>query len=178
MRNQKESYLLVKPRVALGLPMLVVSLLAASCCNLSGWALSDVKPGAAESHSWTIVLGGAARLDRKVTITGHSYDEIWNAAILVAQEHFAIREQDRARGVIRAERTEISWGHPCTLDFYWSSGGGAWVGIFIVPAATVADLYVVEVVSLPMHVGDPILQNWTEKVPRDMQRVLDGQPIG
>jgi hypothetical protein len=101
----------LKPRVSLALAMLGVSLLAASCSS-SGWTLSDVKPGEAGSHSWAVVLGEDARLDRRVTITGHAYDEIWSAAILVAQEHFEIREQDRARGVIKAERTEISWGRP------------------------------------------------------------------
>ncbi len=41
---------------------------------------------------------------RKVLFGGHGYDAIWAAAVRVANEHFDIREQNEARGVIRAER--------------------------------------------------------------------------
>ena len=58
---------------------------------------------------------------RKVDITGQNYDSIWAAALKVADEHFEIREQDKAKGIIMAERT--------TTMFGW----GAWIGIYVVP---------------------------------------------
>src|SRR5881392_3236159 len=58
---------------------------------------------------------------RTVEIRGHTYDEIWRAAIRVADEHADILERDEARGVIRAERT------------YHFMGDNGWIGIFITP---------------------------------------------
>lgn len=68
-------------------------------------SMSDVQPGDG----------------RKTTITGRSYEQIWQAAVKVADVHFEIREQDQTRGVILAERTIGAWGY------------GAWVGIYITP---------------------------------------------
>jgi len=62
---------------------LMVAVALAACQSMS-----DVKPG----HG------------RKATITGKSYNQIWDAAHKVVDEHLEIREQDKARGVIVGER--------------------------------------------------------------------------
>jgi hypothetical protein len=111
--------------------------------------MSDVKPGDG----------------RKATITGHSYDDIWRAALKVADEHFEIREQDQAHGVIKAERTTTAFG--------W----GAWVGLYITLSAPGAERYVVEVVSRKKATGNLSEQGWESKVLRDLQDVLAGRPM-
>ena len=139
----------MKPRVVPVLAILSVVLITSSC--ISKWA--DVGPG------------GVYVMGRKATITGHSYDEIWMAAYTVADEHFEIREQDKSRGVIRAERMEIV------------GMGGARVGISIVPPVTGVNQYVIEVVVVPRNAYDPAQQDWEQKVLRDVHRVLEGEPI-
>jgi hypothetical protein len=102
---------------------------------------------------------------RTLTITGRDYDAIWRAAVRVADEHFEIREQDPARGTITGERTITAWG--------W----GAWVGIYITPPTADAGTYTVEVVNrkkLMTNLGE---QGWEKKVLRDLQNVLDGEPV-
>lgn len=111
--------------------------------------MSDVKPG--DGY--------------RVTITGHSYDEIWKAAIRVAEEHFDIRESDQSRGVIKAERdvSFTSWGE--------------FVGIFITPATADAVAYTVEVVNRRKSRGQITGQGWEHKVIRDIQDVLESRPM-
>lgn len=123
---------------------LVLSLLLVGCQSLA-----DVRPGDG----------------RTATLTGHSYDAIWQAALRVADEHFEIRELDPARGIITGERTVSA------------TGWGAWVGIYITPPTPGAAAYTVEVVSrkkVLMNLGE---QGWEKKVLRDLQDVLEGRPM-
>lgn len=163
----------VQPRVIVMVATLGAILLLTSCAGGGGGLLSVhtvwfgvpsyPTPDTARRES---ELGKPGTVSKTI-LTGHSYDEIWTAALMVAHEHFEIREQDKARGTIKAERVAAVLGQ----------SGGAWVGIYIVPPVSGSDQFSIEVVSLPRTVLDPAYQNWAEKVPRDMQRVLDGQPI-
>ena len=114
-----------------------ISLLAA--CQ----TLADVRPGDG----------------RKSTITGKSYDAIWAAAHTVAEEHFEIREQDQARGIILAERTMSAWS------------SGAYVGIYITPT-TMAPAHTIEVVRRRKVTTQAGEQDWEYKVLRDIYRRL------
>ena len=102
---------------------------------------------------------------KAVTITGKGYEEVYNAAWKVADEHFDIQEQSRATGVIKAERTVTMFGN------------GAWVGIYIVPPAPGAASYRVEVVSRKKATANIGEQSWERKTLRDIQDVLDGKPM-
>ena len=66
------------------LGVVVLALLLTACQSMS-----DVKPGDGKNAH----------------ITGKSYDQVWAAAVKVADAHFEIREQDMARGIITGERT-------------------------------------------------------------------------
>ena len=145
----------VRPRIALTLAILV-SLLIPSCTfpllpMTLPWKLSDIQPEPG---------GVPGSIHRNLTITEHSYDRIWTAAIMVAHEHFEIRQQDRSQGVIRAVRTS-------PVEY-----GEAGIGIFIIPAGAGANIYVIEAVSIPRLFPDPSTQNWAAKVLRDLQHVL------
>ena len=113
------------------------------------YSMSDVKPGDG----------------KKAAITGRTYDETWRAALKVADEHFEVREQDPARGIILAERT------------YTFGRKGAYVGIYITPPVAGADRYTVEVVSRKKDTLNVAEQGWEGKVLRDLQDVLDGKPM-
>jgi hypothetical protein len=114
-------------------------------------SMSDVKPGDG----------------KKATITGHSYEEIWQAALKVADEHFEIRRQDAAHGIIIGERT------------WHFARWGSWVGIYIVPAdeGVGSGSHTVEVVMRTKSTWDFSEQGWESKVLRDLQDVLDGKPM-
>lgn len=102
---------------------------------------------------------------RRATITGRTYEAIWQAALKVADEHFEILERDQTRGVIRAERTMSAWS------------SGAYVGIYITPPVPRADSYLVEVVrrkKVKTQVGE---QDWEYKVLRDMFAELKLPPL-
>jgi hypothetical protein len=90
-------------------------------------------------------------------LTDRSYEEIWRAAITVADAHFEIREQNSATGIITAWRTRTAVSN------------GAWVGIYIEPATAGAPSYRVEAVSRK--------KAWEEKVLRDMWDVLSGRAM-
>ncbi len=127
-----------------------MSRLFLACLLLAGCqSMADVQPGDG----------------RTLTITGREYAAVWQAAVRVADEHFEIREQDQARGVILAERTIAAWGY------------GAWVGIYITPPAAGATAYTVEVVSRKKLMTNVTEQGWEKKVLRDLLDVLDGKPI-
>ncbi len=128
--------------------MLALAALLAACQSLA-----DVQPGRG----------------RTATITGQSYDDIWAAALRVVGEHFEIAEQDKARGVIRAERT-THWRGPF-LEY------GNWVGIYITPPAAGAERYTVEVVNKKKLRTSKVEQRWNRKVLRDLQDVLAGRPM-
>jgi hypothetical protein len=123
----------------------LLALLALAACQ----SMSDVKPG-----------GG-----KVATITGKSYEEVWAAAVKVADEHFEIREQNQAAGFIKAERT------------FTYMGWGAWVGIYIVPSTPGSTSYRVEVVGLRKAAVNLAEQGWEGKTLRDIQDVLAGRPM-
>jgi hypothetical protein len=125
--------------------VLIASLLLAGCRSMA-----DVKPG-----------------DGQVAmITGHGYDQVWAAALRVADVHFAIHEQDKAAGVIRAEREQ---------PFMETAGDG--VGIFITPPREGSPTYRVEVVKRKKIAGQLTGQDWETKVLRDLQDTLAGRPL-
>jgi hypothetical protein len=126
------------------LGVVVLALLLSACQSMS-----DVKPGDGKNAH----------------ITGKSYDQVWAAAVKVADAHFEIREQDKARGIITGERTMTAWG------------AGAWVGIYIEPPQPGAEVYRVEVVSRKKLVTNLTEQGWEGKTLRDIQDVLDGRPM-
>jgi uncharacterized lipoprotein len=122
----------------------LVMLVLAACQSLS-----DVKPGDG----------------KRLTIERRSYDDIWQAALRVAQEHFEIREQDRSRGIILVERTRTFMEAP------------SWIGVFISPPASGANTYTVEVVRRKWMTTNVNVQNWETKVLRDLEDVLAGRPM-
>ncbi len=112
-------------------------------------SMGDVKPGDG----------------KKATFTGRSYEEIWGAAMKVANAHFEIRQQDPGRGIILGERA------------YHFMRVGAWVGIYVTPPASGVPTYTVEVVMRTKSTWDISEQGWESKVLRDLQDVLDGRPM-
>jgi hypothetical protein len=64
---------------------------------------------------------------KKAAITERTYDEVWRAALKVADEHFEVREQDPARGVILAlvyrMRSHVRPGASPTLTCPSNTGG-------------------------------------------------------
>jgi hypothetical protein len=110
-------------------------------------SLSDVKPGDG----------------KKLTIEQRSYDEIWRAALRVTQEHFEIREQDRSRGTILAERTRTFMEAP------------SWIGVYITPSVSGASSYTVEVVRRKWMTTNVNVQDWERKVLRDLEDVRCGR---
>jgi hypothetical protein len=96
---------------------------------------------------------------RKATISGKSYDQIWDAAHKVADEHLEIHQQDKARGVIVGERT---------MHF----GYGAWVGTYITPTTPSAPVYTVEVVRRKKVSTSLVEEDWEYKILRDIYREL------
>ncbi|SRR6266511_4935648 len=121
-------------------PFLAALALSLVACQ----SMSDVKPGDG----------------RKATISGKTYEQVWDAAYKVADEHFEVREQDKARGVIRAERTMSAFS------------SGAWVGIYITPSNPGVSTYTVEVVRRKKVVTQAGEQDWEYKVLRDIYRRL------
>jgi hypothetical protein len=122
----------------------IVATVLAGCSTLA-----DLKPGRGYS----------------ATVKGRTYDEIWNAAIRVADEHFEVRERNRESGVIRAER-----------GMAWDSWG-EYVGIFVRPPHEGEPLYTVEVVNRKKASGQISGQGWEHKVMRDIFDVLEGRPL-
>ena len=112
---------------------------------------SDVKPGDG----------------RKAIISGKSYDQIWDATVKVAGEHFEVREQDKARGVILAQRIVSAFG--------W----GSWVGLYVTvtPPVTGATAYTIEVVRREKASGNIGEQDWEYKALRDIYRQLGLPPL-
>lgn len=131
-------------RRAIALGALVALVMVAGCAGVG-----EVQPGSGASE----------------TFTGRTYDDVWAAAIRVASEHFALKESDKPRGIIRAERT------------VQLTSLGEYVSIFITPSTPGSGSYRVEVVrrkKLPTPLGG---ENWETKVLREMRDVLAGRPL-
>jgi hypothetical protein len=117
--------------------VLVVALTLGACQTMS-----DVQPGEG----------------RSMTIAGHPYDQVWEATLRVAEEHFTIREQSKPEGVILAERSGI---------------GGGWIGIYFTGAG--ANTLRIEVVRKGKYAGQISWTDWEQTVLREIQAAL-GQP--
>lgn len=89
----------------------------------------------------------------RLAVDGRTYDEVWRAAVKVVGQHLTISAgTDKRRGEIQAE----------------SAGGrfsrGGTVGVFITPASTPSDRYVVEVVNR-RRVSIPLTEkNWEQVI--------------
>jgi hypothetical protein len=131
-------------RRAVALAPLLALVVAAGCASVK-----DLEPG-----------GGASE-----TFTGRSYDDVWAAAVRVASDHFALQESDKARGIIRAERT---------VRF---TPLGEYLGIFVTPPESGAASYRVEVVTRKKVATQGSGQEWETKVLRGMRDLLTGRPL-
>ncbi len=97
----------------------------------------------------------------RLTVEGRTYDQVWQAAVTVVGRSLTTSAgTDKGRGEIQAE------------------GGGsrfspdALVGIFITPASTASDRYVVEVVSRK-RISVPLIgKNWEETIIESLKREL------
>ena len=89
----------------------------------------------------------------RLTIEGRTYDEIWKAAVTVIGRNLTSRVgTDKGRGEIQAEGA----GGRFSAD--------ALVGVFITPANTASDRYVVEVVSRRSAPVPLPVKNWKEVI--------------
>lgn len=118
--------------------MLVLALVLGACQTIS-----DATPGQGQS----------------VIIAGHPYDRVWDVSLKVAERHFAIREQSKPEGIIRAERTGT---------------GGGWIGIYLTAAG--ADTFRVEVVRTGKYVGQLSFTDWPRAILREIQTALGTAP--
>lgn len=121
---------------AAGVVMLAVILAA---CQ----TLSDARPGQG----------------RSITITGHPYDQVWEATLKVAAQHFTIHEQSKTEGIIFGER---------------SGTGGGWIGIYFTAAG--AKAFRVEVVRKGKYVGQVSWTDWEKRVLGEVQTALGITP--
>lgn len=111
--------------------LLALSFLAA----LAGCATTDsLQPGA----------GGSS-----FEVRGKSYDEVWKAAVTVAGRSLTIVENNKAAGILKAEKGVglTTWGEV--------------VGIYVRPAKNGAPVYTVEVQSLKRSKAQVTGQDWT-----------------
>lgn len=121
------------------LARILVLALALGACQ----TMSDLTPGQGQN----------------VTITGHPYDQVWDAALKVVERHFAIREQSKPEGVIFAERSGV---------------GGGWIGVYFTGAG--ADTIRVEVVRKGKYMGQIAWTDWPRTVLRELQVALGQKP--
>jgi hypothetical protein len=95
---------------------------------------------------------------RNVVIAGHPYDQIWEAALKVARQHFVIHEEAKTEGIIFGER---------------GGTAGGWVAIYLTGAG--ANAYRVEVVRKGKYVGQLTWTDWEKRVLAEVQAAL-GMP--
>ena len=117
--------------------VLVMALTLGACQTMS-----DVRPGEGQS----------------IAIAGHPYDQVWDATLKVAEQHFTIHEQSKPEGVILAER---------------SGTGGGWIGIYFTGSGP--NTFRVEVVRKGKYGGQISWTDWPRTVLREVQAAL-GQP--
>ncbi len=95
----------------------------------------------------------------KTTLTGHSYEEIWKAAVQAAGAHSDIVDSDQSLGIIQAERRSDA-GSP-----------GSSFHILISPPLAGAEAYRVEVVA---RKAGRAAQEWGRHVIRHIRDLLEG----
>lgn len=105
--------------------------------------MSDVRPGEG----------------RSITITGRPYDQVWDATLKVAAQHFTIHEQSKTEGIIFGERSGM---------------GGGWIGIYFTAAG--ASTFRVEVVRKGKYVGQVSWTDWEKRVLGEVQTALGVTP--
>src|ERR1700722_2133358 len=95
------------------------------------------------------------------TVQGHSYAEVWNAAVAAVTSQLKVLSQDPAAGEIRAEESVA------TAQYGELAGG------FISPTSATATNFTVSVDS---HQRDPFQsspQDWRQKIIADMKAQLN-----
>jgi hypothetical protein len=132
------------PGVAATALALVIGTLFCGCAAVSG-----VQPGAGS----------------RTTLTGFSYEAIWEAAVHAAKGRFEVLESDRAHGIIRADHsTGILAGHR--------------IALFITPTVDAPE-YTVEVVAKEKFRSRSPGLPWERQVLQDVVFVLNhpGKPL-
>jgi hypothetical protein len=125
--------------------VLVISVLWVAGCG----AVGGVQPGAGS----------------RTTITGFSYEAIWEAALHAAKGRFEVLESDRAQGIIRADHsTGVLSGHT--------------IAIFIRPTVDAREYTVEAVAKEKFRSRSPGLA-WERQVLQDVVFVLNhpGKPL-
>jgi hypothetical protein len=117
----------------------LLMVLALSACQ----SMSDVRPGEGQS----------------ITIADHPYDQIWDATLKVAEQHFTVLEQSKPEGIILAERRGT---------------GGGWIGIYFTGSGPSAIR--VEVVRKGKYAGQISWTDWSRTVLREVQATLGDSP--
>jgi hypothetical protein len=95
------------------------------------------------------------------TVQGHSYNEVWNAAVVAMTRQLTIVSQDKSTGEIRAEKGVgmATWGEV--------------VGVFISPPNPSAKTFTISVDSKKRDTFQITGQDWTQNIIADMQAQLD-----
>ncbi len=120
--------------------IILLSLLLSSCATIE-----DLRPGTGSV----------------IDIKGHTYDQIWKAAVKATNKNLTIVYNNKSRGEIRAEAAAkiASWGEV--------------VGVFITPTTPKAPKYTVEVVSQTRSKIQITGQNWERSILASIQVDLD-----
>lgn len=113
---------------------------------------------------------GQGRTGKSITVTGHSYDQVWDASLAAVQEtigdqslevekRLSLTKADKKAGRIEASTgmSLLSWGEV--------------VGVFISPVT--ADTYTVEVESRAKLQTTLFANNWEDELLTSIQTKLD-----
>lgn len=93
------------------------------------------------------------------TVTGHSYEEIWKAAVVAAQARSDVVDSDQNLGIIQAERRS------------GRGSSGSSLRILISPPLAGAEVYRLEVVAGPAGRAG---REWERQVIRHFRDLLEG----
>lgn len=93
-------------------------------------------------------------------VHNRSYDQIWNAAILVVDRQLTIVQSDKGAGTIKAEKRAgiATWGEV--------------VGVFITPDSTDSHTFLVEVESMKRDSFQITGQDWTSTIAEGIKAEL------
>ena len=94
------------------------------------------------------------------TVQGHSYSEVWNAAVAATTRQLTILSQDPSAGEIRAEESVR------TAQY------GELVGVFISPPSPSATTFTVSVDSRARNAFQTSSHDWTQEIIADMKAQL------